>query len=93
MNPSGTAIDEDAISRLQQTSCRCQVYRDDFSISSRTDAVPSYGSGIHSLPFDLRNPRGLFFSRVSRPDAISDGLITLGKLSASNSGYIILTNL
>ena len=49
MNPSGTSIDEEAISRLQQTSCRCRVFRDDFSISARTDAVPSYGSGTYVI--------------------------------------------
>ena len=47
MNPSGTSIDEEAVSRMQQTSCRCHVFRDDFSISTRTDAVPSYGSGMY----------------------------------------------
>lgn len=67
MNPSGTSIDEEAVSRLQQTSCRCHVFRDDFSISARTDAVPSYGLGTYVRHLNLVS--NFFPSFVSRPEA------------------------
>ena len=46
MIPLGTAIDEEAVARMQETSCRCRVFRDDFYTSPRTDAVPYHGSGM-----------------------------------------------
>lgn len=41
----GTAVDDEEISRVQQTLSQCHLLHDDFSISEGTDAVPSHGSG------------------------------------------------
>lgn len=41
----GTAIDEKAVTRFREISCGCALFYNDYSISTRIDAVPSHGSG------------------------------------------------
>lgn len=46
IDSSGTAIDEEEISRVQPKLRHCHLVCSDYSMSEGTDAVPSYGSGV-----------------------------------------------